>query len=65
MFLSICPHIISVTGLTIEPQNVAVTVVGEDDAGNPIVSFYIQLGEESFLSVRSLKPCVEVDVNGV
>ena len=50
----------SVTGLVIEQQNVAVLQAGEDSSGNPVVVFYVQIGETSFLSVQSLNSCVQV-----
>ena len=50
----------SVTGLVIEPQNVAVVQAGVDSSGNAVVAFYVQIDETSFLSVQSLNSCVEV-----
>ena len=53
-------HMFSVTGLVVEPQDVAVVQAGEGRSGNPVVAFYVQIGGTSFLSVQSLNSCVEV-----
>ena len=53
-------HMCSVTGLVVEPQNVAVVQAGEDSNGYPVVTFYVQISGTSFLSVQSLNSCVEV-----
>ena len=50
----------SVTGLRIQPQDVAVVRSEEDSNGNPIVSIYVQIDSSAFLLQASLAAAVMV-----
>ena len=48
------------TGLIIQPQDVAVVHSEEDSSGNPIVTVYVQINGSTFLLQASLTAAVMV-----
>ena len=58
-------HIIltySVTNLTVEPQDIAIptSMIANNAAGRPVITFYVQLSSMSFLAASDLSMAIQV-----
>ena len=52
----------SITNLTVEPQDVAIpnSMIDNDAAGRPVITFYVQLNTTTFLAAADLLMAIQV-----